>query len=238
MKYKINQRVRYSEIDSDKKTDIAQIINYFQDCSTFQSEDIGLGLDALSKKNRAWLLLSWQIIVDRYPSFGEEITIGTWAYDWRSIYGYRNFDITDADGNRIAYANSIWVYTNTETLTPAKADPEDIKAYGLEERIDMDYAPRKIRPPKEFVELEPFAIMKAHIDTNHHVNNAQYVALAEEYLPEGFVTKQIRVEYKHSAVLSDMIYPRVTALERGYVVQLCDAEGTPYSIIEFQEEAK
>ena len=236
MEYRIKQRVRYSEIAADEKVNIAQIVKYFQDCSTFQSEDIGLGFHYLETKHRAWLLLGWQIIVDRYPSFGEEISVGTWAYDWKGIYGYRNFDIQDSNGCRIAYANSIWVYTNTQTLAPVKADQEDMEVYGIEPRIPMAYAPRKIRVPKEYKESDCFHIMKTHIDTNHHVNNAQYIDLAEEYLPEGFVIGQVRAEYKHAAVLHDMIYPRISFSEHSCTVCLCNEEGIPYVIVEFKEK--
>ena len=52
-KYMIDGRVRFSEIDHTRKITVPSIINYFQDCSTFQSEDIGVGLDVLSKKKKA-----------------------------------------------------------------------------------------------------------------------------------------------------------------------------------------
>lgn len=236
MEYRIKQRVRYSEVAANEKVNLSQIVNYFQDCSTFQSEDIGLGLHYLDQKQRAWLLLGWQIIVDRYPAFGEEISVGTWAYDWKGIYGYRNFDIQDSHGQRIAYANSIWVYTDTKTHSPAKIDEEEVLHYGSEPRIPMDYAPRKIRMPKEFQSTDAFPIMKSHIDTNHHVNNAKYIDLAEEYLPDGFVIRQVRAEYKHSAVLHDMIYPRITIAGHTCTVCLCSETGVPYVIVEFQEK--
>ena len=36
-KYMIDGRVRFSEIDHTRKITVPSIINYFQDCSTFQS---------------------------------------------------------------------------------------------------------------------------------------------------------------------------------------------------------
>jgi len=235
MEYRMNHRVRYSEVCADHFVSIAQIINYFQDCSTFQSEDIGYGISVQEKKEKAWLLVSWQVIVDRFPAFGETLSIGTWAYDWKKIYGYRNFDIKDQDGVRIAYASSTWIYTDTRTMLPARPTTDEIAAYGTEPRIDMDYAPRKIRLPKEYEERNPFPIIKAHIDTNHHVNNAQYIGLAEEFLPSGYRIHQVRAEYKHAAVLHDMIYPRVSSDTDRQVIQLCDQEGTPYVVVEFKE---
>ena len=42
--YTFESRIRYSETDSEGKLTIASLINYFQDCSTFQSQDLGLGV--------------------------------------------------------------------------------------------------------------------------------------------------------------------------------------------------
>ncbi len=50
----------------------------------------------------------------------------------------------------------------------------------------MEYADRKICVPEEMEEQESFQVAKHHLDINHHVNNAQYIKMAEEYLPEGF----------------------------------------------------
>ena len=78
-KYMIDGRVRFSEIDHTRKITVPSIINYFQDCSTFQSEDIGVGLDVLSKKKKAWILTYWQIVIDHYPKLNDKIQVSTWG---------------------------------------------------------------------------------------------------------------------------------------------------------------
>ena len=65
--------VRYSEVDRNKRLDLSSIINYFQDCSTFQSEDQHVGIDFLTQHSLAWMLSSWQIHVIRVPDLGEQI---------------------------------------------------------------------------------------------------------------------------------------------------------------------
>ena len=65
--YTFDSRIRYSETDSEGKLTMASIINYFQDCSTFQSEDLGLGVAKLRQMHLVWVLSSWQIVVERYP---------------------------------------------------------------------------------------------------------------------------------------------------------------------------
>ena len=51
--YSFDSRVRYSEVDEDRKLSLTGVINYMQDCSTFQSEDLNMGIDYLAEKHRA-----------------------------------------------------------------------------------------------------------------------------------------------------------------------------------------
>ena len=42
-------------------------LNYFQDCSTFQSEDLGIGVEYLRKMERVWVVSFWQVDINKYP---------------------------------------------------------------------------------------------------------------------------------------------------------------------------
>ena len=46
--YDFKSRVRYSEVNSERQLTLPALIDYLQYCCTFQSEDIGVGLDVLS----------------------------------------------------------------------------------------------------------------------------------------------------------------------------------------------
>ena len=72
--YCMKRPVTYSEVGADYKADMAQIINYFQDCSCFQSDALGVGPKNMEKLGKAWILNSWQIIAEQYPKYGEQIT--------------------------------------------------------------------------------------------------------------------------------------------------------------------
>lgn len=234
MKYSFDSRVRYSEIGEDKKLTLNSIINYFQDCSTFHSEEIGMGMDYLAKKKQAWVLLAWQIVVERYPSLCENIRISTWPYDFKRFMGSRNFVMEDEQGNRVAYANTLWTYLDLEAGHPVSVNEEQIKAYELEEKLDMDYAPRKIRIPARTIDFPSFTVKPHHLDTNHHVNNGQYVLMAMEYIPVGFTVKEMRAEYKNQAVLDDIIVPRVHEENGIFTVVLDSPSGEVYAIVELK----
>lgn len=228
--YSFDSRVRYSEVDENRELTVTAMINYLQDCSTFQSEDIHMGIDYLREHHRAWWLSSWQIVVERYPLLGEKIVISTWPHDFKGMYGYRNFTIRDCAGNYLVKADSVWFLFDTQAGRPVRVEPEHVRRYGnLEPRLDMEPAPRRIEIPKEYETAENIMVVRHHIDTNHHVNNAKYVEIAREALPEDIRLRELRIEYKKAAVLGDLMIPHVSRREDGYTISLCSQEGSPYA---------
>lgn len=232
--YEFSGRVRYSEIDHRGTMTLPALINYFQDCSTFHSESIGLGMERLKLKKKAWVLSYWQIIIDRYPKLYEKITTGTFATEFKGLFGNRNFYMKDEEGRRIACANSIWVFMDLEKGRPCRPAEEDIAPYGVNEPLDMPYEDRKISVPEVFEDREPFPVRKYHIDTNEHVNNCQYVQMALEMLSGDISVRQVRVDYKKSAVLGDIIYPGVAQDQGRIVTELRDENKRPYAVIEMK----
>ena len=203
MNYSFNSRVRYSETGEDGRLTLPGALNYFQDCCTFQAESIGLGMEVLKARDRAWFLSSWQVIVDEYPAMGTEIKI-----------------------TNLIISKGI----------PTRLTPADTDNYVLSEKIEMDYAPRKISLPDGMISQEPFQVQKHHLDTNHHVNNCQYICMAEDFLPEKFKVYQMRAEYKMQAKLGDMICPKTKVESGKVVVSLDDEKGKPYAIVELAEK--
>lgn len=231
--YEFTSKVRYSETDSDGVLSLEALLNYFQDCSTFHSEVLGVGTEYLKERQLAWVLSSWQIVVNRYPRLCEEITIGTAPYEFKGFMGSRNFYMKDVSGEQLACANSLWSLVHLQTMRPERPTPEMLEQYVLASKMDMDYAPRKITIPGGAVRQDEIVVRTHHLDTNHHVNNGQYIRMAMGFLPEGFEIAQMRAEYKKPAFLEDVICPYVVQNGRCCAVSLQDKEGKPYVNVEF-----
>ena len=231
--YTFDSRIRYSETDSDGRLTLAALINYFQDCSTFHSEDAGLGISYLQERGLVWVLSSWQIVVKRYPDLGEKVTTGTCAYDMKGFLGYRNFWMTDGQGRYAAKANTLWSLLDIKSGRPSPVTKEMVAGYGLGEKLDMEYAPRKIAVPAGGSAREEIIVKKHHLDTNHHVNNQQFVEMAMDFLPEDYVVGQLRAEYKKQAFLDNVLVPYVAVEDARTVVSLADPSGAPYAVVEF-----
>lgn len=230
--YQFQSKIRYSQLDSQGSLSLPALLDYFQDCSIFQSEELGVGVDYLKERELIWALSSWQIVVKRYPRLCENVTIGTAPYGFKGFIGFRNFWMLDEKGEEIAAANSVWSLIHTSGK-PAKPMPEMLEKYTLSPRREMEYADRKIRFEGEGIPESPINVMAHHLDTNLHVNNGQYVRIAMDYLPEEFSIGQLRAEYKMQAVLGTTMYPVLFEDGKKMGISLQNEEGTVYCNVEF-----
>ena len=234
--FEMKREVTYSQVRRNLKLDMAEIAQFFQDCVLLQSETIGKGVEETERSQTAWYLSSWQIEVERYPEFMEEVTVRTWPHEFKSMYGYRNFDIIDSKGKTIARANSIWIFMDLAKMRPSKPTEENIKGYVLEPALDMEYAPRKINILGDEYKIsdvvEPIVVKYSFLDSNDHVNNGRYVKEAMDYLLTEKEYKQMRVDYRKAATLGDKMYPIKYQKEDLTQLVFTDEKGNPYVVVE------
>ncbi len=231
MKYEYTNRVRYSETDENARLTIGALVNYLQDTSTFQSEEVGYGINYLRERGQGWILASWQIVLDELPALGDAITTKTWAYDFKGFMGLRNYVVTSGE-KRVACANAIWLLYDMHAGRPVRIDQDMARTFAPEEPYAMDYAPRKIDVPEGGEQGSSFYIEKQHLDTNHHVNNVQYIQFALREMETDEVIRQIRTEYKAQARLGDRITPYMVKLPGRTVISLNDDDHHSYAVIE------
>lgn len=234
--YSFKSRVSYSEVDHTGRLSIPAIVNYFQDCALFHSQDVGLDLDFLKSHHRAWLLSSWQLIFNDFPAMGEPLTITTWPYSFKRLYGFRNLTLKDSHNQVVAYANSDWFYYDSESGRPICPEPNEYEPYGLDEKLDMDYKPRKIKFPADMNFIGKVLITPTFIDTNHHVNNGEYVRVACGYLPIDYPVHALRVEYRLAAKLGQTFHVYTKEVDQYFYITLCDEDQNPYTIMEFERK--
>ena len=239
--YTFDGRVRFSEVDAGGRLSIEKLIDYFQDCSTFQSEDCGAGIGALRERGLAWIVVYWRVEIRRLPVLGERIRVATLPYKMRGAVGLRNFFMEDGAGEKLAVANSVWSIVETSAMRPVRI-PDDVAGrFPLDEKLDMEYDSRKIRIPDLPGTAMPDVIVREyHLDTNRHMNNGQYARIAAGFLPPGARIGALRIEYRMQAVLGDRITPVVyraapgegAAAKDSVYISLNAKDGKPYAVLE------
>ncbi len=239
--YDFITRVRYSELEEDRKAGLVSLINYFQDCCTFEAEDGGIGLDWLAERSAAWMLTSWHIHILRRPKYCEHIRVYTWACGFRRFLGKREFEIRNSGtGELLVHAASDWAYVDTETGHPKETPAREVEVYGLKDPVYPELAKGRLRVPEAPMTEKPsITVTEANLDTNHHVNNAQYVALAMCALPENLHTGKItdfRARLMAQSVKGDVLIPYLLEEDGRYTVLLRGEDGSERLIAEFSLE--
>lgn len=235
--YEYELKVGYSATDKDLRMTVPAILDCFQDAAIFEAENGAITMAYLGERQLAWLLGSWQIVLLRRPAMNEVVRVTTFPYDFKGFMGYRNFTMTTPDGELLVKAASIWTLIDMRRLVPARPSQELLNGYTLAQKLDMAYAPRKIAVTGAGRAQEAFRVRRYQIDSNRHVNNVEYIRMAMEFLPEreafNAQIKELRAEYKKAAHLGDCIWPVVYAQDDRIQVQLGDAEGSTYAVVEF-----
>lgn len=237
--YSYNARIRYSETDTSGRLSPMALLDYFQDTAIFHSEDAGIGLDFMAANSLVWVLSSWQIDIGKMPRTGSNVIVSTFPYEFKGFVGYRNFLLKSAEGENLAVANSVWSLLNTVSGKPEMVTKEIADAFGSGEKLDMEYAGKKLRAPREVCgsDMGKITVCPQHLDTNKHVNNGQYVHMALDYIPQELIAKgrvtRIRAEYKRQAVLGDELIPVMYHYEDKVLVVLNGPDGKPVTNVEF-----
>ena len=219
--YSLNYKVTTSTCDSDGKLKLYSALQMMQDCSEMWIDSEQGVKDYFEKENMAQLLASRQVEVIRRPSYKEELTVTTSVYGMKSMFGFRNTFIYDAEGLPCYRTWSMGAFVDKGTGKLKKVDDQTISTMLLEPKLDMNYKDRRIILPKEGgTVLAPVAVQRSDIDYNKHVNNANYIRMAMELLPEGFEVKGLRVEYRVPARLNDQLVPTVYQQDELFIVAL------------------
>ena len=118
--FTFDSRIRFSEVGMDRKLSPESLIDYFQDCSTFQSEELGVGFDYLDSMHCAWIINYWEIEIRRRPRLGERVRIGTLPYKMQGFMGLRNFWMETEGGDSLSVANSVWTLLDMQKQYPVR----------------------------------------------------------------------------------------------------------------------
>lgn len=232
-----NSKVRYSEVDCDRRLTIPATVNYLQDTCVFHSESVGAGLDYVESTGRVWLLGAWRIEFLEDINFMDNIKISTWPYRFKSFFGYRNLTIekveeTDAGRSKVCVrADSEWMLYSIKDKRLVRAEEQDIKFYPCEDALEMDKCKRKLTTDKILQSAKPVVVGNSMIDTNGHVNNEKYIQLSLETVQFENKVKILETEYKRQARLGDIIVPFYYVDEYEAFISLRDSEDNVYANI-------
>ena len=231
--YSLKYKVTTSTCDSEGRLKLYSALQMMQDCSEMWIDSEPGVKEYFVAQNMAQLLASRQVEIIRVPEYKEELTVTTSVYGMKPMFGFRNTYIYDAEGKPCYKTWSMGAFVDKANGKLKRVDDATIASMTLEPQLDMNYGDRRIILPREGGEAqEPYKVLRADIDYNKHMNNANYVRIAMELLPKGFEVKCLRVEYRVAAKLGDVLVPVAYNVEGRFIVALSVGDDVS-AIIEF-----
>lgn len=172
--YSESKLIRTSNADFKGVWRVSDIMATMQEVSGMHSELLGVGRSMLIKQNIVWVLSRSELIMDRYPSVGETITIETFPMKNRRWFFPRYFIIRDNENNIIGRAGTLWLLM--DYIERKMVGPETVLPF-MPDNTDMD-APLAL--PGNIDDIDDvggtFVRMPVYtdLDVNQHVNNTRY----------------------------------------------------------------
>lgn len=153
------------------------LLSILQDAAWLHADALGCGFATMAARETLWVLTRQRLRMDVWPSWGEKLTIRTWARPFAGALAPRDFEIL-ADGRRIGAATTLWLILDARTRRPQRNLPTIVfgpETSGLEAE--------KIPPETDLTDIDALTVKASDIDVNGHVNNTNYARWVLDALP-------------------------------------------------------
>ena len=223
--YKYKDKIRYSHVDKKGKVPPYEILNFFQNCSTEQSEVIGKGVKYMLDHGKGWVIVGYKLVFERAVKYEDDIVIGTAPTGFKGFFARRKYAIMDESENFIVKADSLWTLIDMESRSPIRITEEEYEGYPMEDGFEGIKAERKLVFDAEATKMPSITVPKSFIDNNGHMNNANYLRAAYEYMEETKDIKEIQIAFLKEAVEGQEMIPYKYDLEDATGIEFRDTDG-------------
>ncbi|EPS65798.1 hypothetical protein M569_08981, partial [Genlisea aurea] len=129
--FRQNFSIRSYEIGADRTASIETLMNHLQETALNHVKTAGLMANGfgstpeMAKRNLIWVVSKMQVLVDRYPQWGDVVQIDTWVAAAGKNGMRRDWLMHDCNtGDTLLQATSVWVMMNKETRKLSKIPDE------------------------------------------------------------------------------------------------------------------
>lgn len=209
-KYEHVFNIDYSDIGENHFLSNTGFLKFLQEAASMHSNSLNFGIEDLARFDLGWVIMNWKLKVLKRPKYEEKILIKTWLRKIDKLFFYRDFEVYNEDKEKIAVATSKWIWFNIKEKTVSIINDEVIKQYKpINEEAIPNFVFSRMRTGNNFENKFNYRIQRRDIDTNHHVNNLNYLDFAYETLPEDVYTRvefnEVEIMYKNEIKINEDI---------------------------------
>lgn len=206
--YEMAVRINSYQTDTRSRLSLTSLFQLFQEAAYRHAEELGWGWEVLRSKNQFWALTRVAMEIERMPLWNEELIVRTAPRMGEGIMAPRDLLLLDGEGNCCVKSTTFWVIMD---ITERRPVPPRGFFSGLSFSPACDMANltfRKMRGEFQDEALYSRKVYHSSLDMNHHVNNASYVNLLLDALPDGgqdLEIKGFQIAFQQEAVVGDIL---------------------------------
>ncbi|OIV97193.1 hypothetical protein TanjilG_28944 [Lupinus angustifolius] len=194
--FRQNFSIRSYEIGADRTASIETLMNHLQETALNHVKTAGLLGDGfgstpeMCKKNLIWVVTRMQVVVDRYPTWGDVVQVDTWVSASGKNGMRRDWLIRDCKtGEILTRASSVWVMMNKLTRRLSKIPEEvreEIESYFVNSDPIVTEDNKKVPKLDDTADYIRTGLSPrwSDLDVNQHVNNVKYIGWILESAPQ------------------------------------------------------
>jgi len=172
------QPLRVSAMECDFKRELkpAAVFRHLSEAAAAHATQLGVGFEAMYARNLFWVHSRMRIRFRRFPRADEVVTLRTWPKDiLRRLLYIRDFEVLDAEGERIAAATSAWLIIDATTRRLVSPKAVDLALPAASGRVGLDEPLDRLDLALEGEERLRVRAGYSVVDILGHVNNSRYV---------------------------------------------------------------
>ena len=197
------------ESDVSGNLSLYSLFNRFQELAGIHAAHLQVGYDTLKEEGLAWILSRIKVQMNFLPRWGEKVHLATWPKGIDRLFALRDFCVTNKQGQLLVNATSAWLLVDTEKGRPRRIESLPIDLHFPDATHALREPLEKIQVPDEFMPVFDKPIWLSDLDTNRHVNNAQYAKwITDCFSEELFRTSRItslQINYLEETLLGDTV---------------------------------
>ena len=206
--YEYKTHIRYNDINENNELSEKGLLNILSEAAGKHSQEVGYGINNLEETGYLWMLLFWKVKINKRPHWNTELTVKTWPRKFEKVSSWRDFEVYDESGEKVAIATTNWVLVDARTQGIARITEKMANEYGMVQKSVFDEEiTGKIAVEDNMKKIYEYTSKRRDIDVNHHVNNVNYLEFAFDAFPEGSNIKfdNIEIQYKRQIKLGETV---------------------------------
>lgn len=168
-------RIHAFQTDMNARLRPGALLEIMQEMAGAHAELLGVGREALLKMNLVWVLTRLEVQMDRWPEFGESLSVETFPMPNRRWFFPRCFIFRDSEGQQIGCASSLWVLLDINERRMARPDPVIAMMPDNSDLTAPLGTPRTVSECPGLPAVKLYSPVYTDLDMNGHVNNTRYM---------------------------------------------------------------